>query len=126
MQFRPGFTAAGQTNLLAEYTIHNLSDADFTFSIPAVTGVAVLLANLAPRFGYDPADTARFNNRFRNVVLSQVSAERLLVLYANGGLPSVAAEIERSGTAGCSEVAEDRLGYLVPGTARVWVARGRC
>ena len=31
--------AAGQTNLLAEYTIHNLSDADFTFSIPAVADV---------------------------------------------------------------------------------------
>jgi len=87
-------SAVGQTNLLAEYTIHNLSDADFTFSIPAVTEVQVLLANLAPRFGYDPADTARYNNRFRNVVFSHLSGERLLVLYASGGLHSVAEEIE--------------------------------
>lgn len=29
--------AAGQTNLLAEYPIHNLSGADFINSIPAVT-----------------------------------------------------------------------------------------
>jgi hypothetical protein len=86
--------AAGQTNLLAEYTIHNLSDADFTFSIPAVTEVQVLLAHLAPRFGYDPADTARYNNRFRNVVLSQLSGERLLVLYATGGLDAVEDEVE--------------------------------
>lgn len=86
--------AAGQTNLLAEYTIHNLSDADFTFSIPAVADVQVLLARLAPRFGFDPADTARYNNRFRNVVLSHTSAERLLVVYAAGGLDAVADEIE--------------------------------
>jgi len=86
--------AAGQTNLLAEYTIHNLSDADFTFSIPAVAEVQVLLARLAPRFGFDPADTARYNNRFRNVVFSHLSAERLLVVYAAGGLDAVADEIE--------------------------------
>ena len=28
--------AAGQTNILTEYELHNLSDADFTFSGPAV------------------------------------------------------------------------------------------
>jgi len=86
-------TAAGQTNLLAEYTIHNLSDADFTFSIPAVTSVQVLLATLAPRFGFDPADPGRYNPRFRNVALSHLSAERLLILYGNGGLEAVAAEL---------------------------------
>jgi hypothetical protein len=35
--------AAGQTNLLVEYQIHNLSDSDFVNSIPAVTEVQVLL-----------------------------------------------------------------------------------
>jgi hypothetical protein len=86
--------AAGQTNALAEYTIHNLSDADFTFSIPAVTSAQVVLATLAPRFGFDPADTARYNTRFRNVALSHLSAERLLILYGNGGLEAVTAELE--------------------------------
>jgi hypothetical protein len=86
-------TAAGQANILAEYTMHNLSDADFTFSIPSVTTVQVLLADLAPRFGFDPADTARFNTQFRNVVLSRFSAERLMIVYANGGLDAVAAEL---------------------------------
>jgi hypothetical protein len=85
--------AAGQANLLAEYTIHNLSDADFTFSIPAVTEVQVLLASLAPRFGYDPTDAARYNNRFRNVVLSHISAERLQIVYATAGLDAVADEV---------------------------------
>ncbi|HEX3763745.1 MAG TPA: hypothetical protein VHW23_33850 [Kofleriaceae bacterium] len=86
--------AAGQTNLLAEYTIHNLSDADFTFSIPAVTEVSVLLASVAARFGFDPADAARYNNKFRNVALSHLSAERLLIVYATGGLDAVSDEIE--------------------------------
>src|SRR6516162_2803071 len=58
--------AAGQTNLLIEYQIHNLSDSDFVNSIPAVTQVQVLLQQIAPSFGYDPADVARFNNFFRN------------------------------------------------------------
>jgi hypothetical protein len=86
--------AAGQTNLLAEYTIHNLSDGDVTYSAPAVAEVQVLLANIAPRFGYDPADPVRYNNRFRNVVLSHLSAERLLVLYSAGGLDAVEDEVE--------------------------------
>ena len=40
--------AAGQTNLLVEYQIHNLSDADFVNSIPAVTQVQVVLQQIAP------------------------------------------------------------------------------
>jgi hypothetical protein len=86
--------AAGQTNLLAEYTIHNLSDSDNIYSTPAVAEVQVLLAAIAPRFGYDPADPARYNNRFRNVVLSHLTAERLLILYSAGGLDAVEDEVE--------------------------------
>jgi len=86
--------AAGQTNLLAEYTIHNLSDGDVIYSAPAVAQVQVLLTGIAPRFGYDAADTARYNNKFRNVVLSQLSAERLLVLYSAGGLDAVEGEVK--------------------------------
>lgn len=86
--------AANQTNLLAEYTLHNLSDGDNTYSVPAVAEVQLLLANVAPRFRYDPADPARYNNRFRNVVLSHLTAERLLVLYSAGGLDAVKDEVE--------------------------------
>ncbi len=81
--------AAGQTNILVEYEIHNLSDADFVFSIPAVTTAQVLLQTLAPRYGYAPADTAAYNTRYRNPALAFLSGERMLILYSNGGLTAV-------------------------------------
>ncbi|MGI3775725.1 MAG: hypothetical protein ACRYGC_00390 [Janthinobacterium lividum] len=81
--------AAGQTNILVEYEIHNLSDADFVFSIPAVTTAQVLLQNLAPRYGYDPASTATYNTRYRNPALAFLSGERITILYTNGGLSAV-------------------------------------
>lgn len=85
---------AGQTNLLPEYTLHNLSDGDFTYSIPAAGDAALLIAQLAPRFGFDPADTARYNTKFRNPVFANLSQERLVVLYANGGLAAVQKELQ--------------------------------
>lgn len=87
--------AAGQTNLLVEYGLHNLSDADFVLSIPAVSISEVLLKNIAPQFGYDPADAAKYNNGFRNPVLSYLSAERLLIIYGNSGLSGVTAEVNK-------------------------------
>jgi len=87
--------AAGQTNLLLEYQIHNLSDADFVNSIPAVTESQVLLRSLAPQFGYDPADVANYNNKFRNVVYAFLSPERLSILYSNGGLSAVSREVAK-------------------------------
>ncbi len=87
--------AKGQSNLRVEYVLHNLSDADYTFSGPAVASAAVLLAQLAPEFGYDPADAATFNNRFRNPALSYLSGERLLVLYGGSGLDAVRQELKR-------------------------------
>jgi hypothetical protein len=87
--------AAGQTNLLVEYQIHNLSDADFVNSIPAVTQVQVLLQQIAPGFGYDPNDVARYNNFFRNVVLSYLSPERLMMIYDKSGLEEVVEEVSR-------------------------------
>lgn len=78
-----------QTNVLAEYTLHNLSDADFTYSGPAVSAVEVVLQQLAPEFGFDPGDTANYNNKFRNPVLSFSSAERLLIIYSEKGIGGV-------------------------------------
>jgi len=83
-----------QLNLLAEYTIHNLSDADFTFTGPSVSIVQILLADLAPGYGYSPADVAHYNRAYRNVALSHLSAERLLILYTQGGLAAVKAELD--------------------------------
>jgi hypothetical protein len=87
--------AQGQTNLLLEYQIHNLSDADFVNSIPSVTEAQVLLQTVAPQFGFNPADTATYNNKFRNVVLAFLSPEHLSVEYSQHGIKAVIAEIER-------------------------------
>ncbi|MDP9097313.1 MAG: hypothetical protein M3N26_12300 [Pseudomonadota bacterium] len=86
--------AAGQTNLLVEYTLHNLSDGDFTFSIPAAGDAAILIAKLGPLYGFDPSDTARYNTQFRNHVFANVSEERLLIVFGNGGLRAVQEELD--------------------------------
>ncbi len=88
--------AEGQTNLLVEYTLNNLSDADFTFTIPATAVAQTLLRRLAPTYGYDPvADPAAYNTRYRNPALSYLSAERLTIVYGNRGLAGVQAELDK-------------------------------
>jgi hypothetical protein len=84
-----------QTNLLVEYVLHNLSDADFPFSAPAVAQAEQLLATLAPKFGHDPSQRAAYNVKYRNPVLAHLSAERLQIIYANAGLDAVADEVAR-------------------------------
>jgi hypothetical protein len=86
--------AAGQTNVLAEYTLHNLSDADFTYSGPAVDAVNVLLQSIAPQFGFHASD-ANYLNEFRNPVLSNFTGERLLMLYSKGGIDAVTDEVQK-------------------------------
>jgi len=82
-----------QVNAPVEYQLHNLSDADFTQTGPSVAVVQILLAKLAPSFGFDPTDTARYNRRYRNPALSNLSAEHLYMLYTSGGLEAVRAEL---------------------------------
>lgn len=84
-----------QTNLLAEYTIVNLSDADFTFSVPSITTVQIILRELAPEFGFGDADAASYNNHFRNPALSFLTAERLLMIYSRQGLDGVRKELQK-------------------------------
>ncbi|HWZ82565.1 MAG TPA: hypothetical protein VNW47_08075 [Terriglobales bacterium] len=85
----------GQTNVLAEYTLHNLSDADFTYSGPAVAAAQTILQDLASRYGYDPSNTSVYNNGFRNPVLSFLTGERILMLYSEQGLAGVQGEIDK-------------------------------
>ena len=88
------FLAANQGNLLAETAIHNLSDADYILAGPAVTASLAILAKLAPDYGFDPADAAKYNNAFRNPVLSFLSAERILLRYNADGLPGVRRDLD--------------------------------
>lgn len=84
-----------QVNAPVEYQLHNLSDADFTQTGPAVAVLQILLGDLASSFGYDPSDAARYNTSFRNPVLSHLSAERLYILYTSGGLDAVRAQLTK-------------------------------
>jgi len=86
--------AAGQTNVLAEYVLHNISDSDFTYSGPAVTILNVILAEIAPEFGHNTADTDYFTN-FRNPVMSFFSAERLTIIYSEEGTDGVRQEVKK-------------------------------
>ena len=87
-------TSPSQTNILVEYELHNLSDADFTFSGPAVTMVETVLAQLAPEFGFSPTNQTNYNLGYRNRVLSSLTAERLQIIYANSGLDGVRQELQ--------------------------------
>ncbi len=78
-----------------EFQIHNLSDGDFVNSVPAASLADLILRVAAPKFGYNAGDTAAYNNRFRNVVLARVSAERLEVLYTNAGMRPVLEELAK-------------------------------
>ena len=82
------------TYFLPEYTIHNLSDANYFLSVPAGFNLGLVLEKLAPEFGFDPADRARFNNEFRNPVFSYLSAERLAFIYTRGGIRDLRVEVQ--------------------------------
>ncbi len=84
----------GQLNVLAEYVLHNISDSDFTLTGPAVSITQILLRELAGRYGYDPLDVSGYNRRYRNPALSYMSAERLLIMYSQGGMALVTRELE--------------------------------
>jgi hypothetical protein len=88
------FLAANQGNLLAETSIHNLSDADYIFAGPAVSAALAILAKLAPDYGFDPAEPAKYNNAYRNPVLSFLSAERVLIRYNADGLTGVRRDLD--------------------------------
>ena len=60
----------------------------------------ILLRMRAQHFGYDMNDTAAFNTKFRNPVLSTFSAERLQIIYAAKGIDGVAGELEELKRAG--------------------------
>jgi len=81
-------------NLSAETVIHNLSDADYIFAGPAVTASVAILTRLAPDYGFDPTDAAKFNNGFRNPALSYLSAERILIRYNHDGLAGVRHDLD--------------------------------
>jgi len=85
----------GPATLLVEYSLHNLSDAGSSFSSPALRSAERILRQLAPSFGIDPKDLGTYNNRFRNPILSFLTAERLWIIYSEKGLTGAKAELEK-------------------------------
>jgi hypothetical protein len=59
----------------------------------------VILAVLAPEFGYSTAD-ANYFIKFRNPVFSFFTTERLLILYSEKGIDGVRSEVKKLRDAG--------------------------
>ena len=55
-----------------------------------------MLKMLAPDFGFDAADVARYNNDFRNPVMTMLSGERLFMLYTTEGTGAVERQVQKS------------------------------
>jgi hypothetical protein len=85
--------SAGLMNLMAEYVVDTMSDADWIYTETALSIAETLIAQLAPRFGYD-STAASYNVKYRNVVLSNLTAERLEMVYQRDGLEAVARMID--------------------------------
>jgi len=56
--------------------------------------VETVLAQLAPEFGFDPANTTVYNLQYRNPALSSLTAERLQIIYANQGVEGVRKQLQ--------------------------------
>ena len=87
--------AGGETNLLIEDAINNLSDADYVYAEPAVGQADLVLRQLAPQYGYTASDTANYMTKYRNVALSNLGGEHIQIVFANEGLPGVARDLDR-------------------------------
>jgi hypothetical protein len=77
----------------AECLIHFQSDQNWVLAEAAANLADDVLARLAPRFGQDPADDAHYRPAWRNMVLSRLGADRIMLRYQHGGLAAVAADI---------------------------------
>jgi hypothetical protein len=88
-------TTPPQVNAPVEYQLHTLSDADYPVTGASLAVAQILLSTLAPEFGFSPSDTANYNLHYRNPTLSNLSAERLYILYTSGGLPAIRAELAK-------------------------------
>jgi hypothetical protein len=56
--------------------------------------VESVLAQLAPEFGFDLANAASYNLKYRNPALSSLTAERLQITYANKGVEGVRKQLQ--------------------------------
>jgi hypothetical protein len=87
----PGMTDAGNVpRWWSACLIHAQSDHNWVYAEPAVEDADALLRQLAPRFGVDATDAARYTWGYRHAVLSRLGAARVQSLAAQGGLEALA------------------------------------
>jgi hypothetical protein len=91
--------AQGRMNYVVEYTLHNLSDGDWIEAEPNVDLAELLLKTVAPDYKVDP-NAADYVVKWRNPALTYLSAERIVMLYTNGGIAEVKKELDRLHKAG--------------------------
>ncbi|MEC4589828.1 MULTISPECIES: hypothetical protein [Nitrospirillum] len=87
----PGMTESGAVpRWWSACLIHAQSDHNWVYAEPAVEDADALLRQLAPRFGVDADDPARYTWGYRHAVLSRLGAARVQSLAAQGGLDALA------------------------------------
>ncbi|TWB15424.1 hypothetical protein FBZ89_11417 [Nitrospirillum amazonense] len=92
----PGMAPPGVTEIVgvprwwSACLIHAQSDHNWVYAEPAVEDADALLRQLAPRFGVDASDAARYTWGYRHAVLSRLGAARVQSLAAQGGLDALA------------------------------------
>jgi hypothetical protein len=79
----------GRLIVPAEFVIDHVSDADWAFGDSALTVAEALLAQLGERFGHAPT-AADYNTAYRNIVLSELTAEKLQFVFQREGIEAVA------------------------------------
>jgi hypothetical protein len=84
---------SGKLSVPAELVIAHVSDADWALGDSAISIAEALLARLAERFGHAPTDSD-YNTAFRNVVLSELTAEKIQFVFQRDGLDAVAKLLE--------------------------------
>ncbi|MDG3439443.1 hypothetical protein [Nitrospirillum amazonense] len=86
----PGMTETGTVpRWWSACLIHAQSDHNWVYAEPAVEDADALLRQLAPRFGVDAGDPARYTWGYRHAVLSHLGAARVQSLAAQGGLDAL-------------------------------------
>ncbi len=68
-----------------ECLIETASDDNWQHAEMVVNAADEVLVRLAPRFGYDPTDGARYRTHFRNVVMAWIGPDRLYALGSTEG-----------------------------------------
>lgn len=72
----------------------HMADSNWVMAEPSMKLADEILLQIGTDFGYDPKTSDVYFSRFRNGVLAQLSAERIVSLNSAGGLAAVRSEVK--------------------------------